>query len=150
MPALPSIVCIDAEDTYDLRRRVLRIGTASSSVDFPEDDLADTIHLGVEVGGDLVAISTWINRRWRHDLSSNAIQLRGMATEPAMRGTGIGLLLLRAGLERARSGGADIVWANARITALAFYVGRGFATHGSQFATAETGIAHQEILLRFE
>lgn len=142
------IIEIDAAATHDLRARVLRSGTSSSAVVFAEDALADTVHLGAELDGNLVAISTWIVRPHPDDHATPGRQVRGMATDPARRGQGHGSRLLLAGLARARDEGADIVWANARTTSLDFYVRHGFHVEGDDFVTADTGLAHRRIALR--
>ena len=60
-------------------------------------------------------------------------RLRGMATEPAVRGSGFGALLLQACVDHvARSGGGEL-WCNARLPALGFYRTAGFAVVGEQF-----------------
>jgi GNAT superfamily N-acetyltransferase len=85
------------------------------------------------------------------DLDSGlaGLQLRGMATDPAVRGTGVGAMLLSAGIERARRAGVDHVWANARSSVLDFYTRHGFDITSDEFESAETAIAHRRILLRF-
>ena len=58
----PKVVAIEAADAYDLRYRVLRVGTPSSIVEYVEDEYASTHHLGVEVDGQIMAITTWIDQ----------------------------------------------------------------------------------------
>lgn len=148
MPGNAVLVEIGVADTYALRRQVLRVGTTSADVEFPEDVLGGTVHLGVEVAGELVAISTWIARDDPGNPSVVGCQLRGMVTNPAVQGSGLGSMLLRAGVERARAAGTAVVWANARSSAVDFYVAHGFSVEGPEFATADTGLAHQRILLQ--
>ena len=78
------IVEIRSADTHALRRSVLRDGTPGHDVIWDGDDDPTTFHLGVSVGGEIVAISSWM---WRpcpdlpgHGPNDTAIQLRGMAT----------------------------------------------------------------------
>jgi len=141
-----------ASETHDLRRRVLRAATPDTDLVWPGDDLATTLHLGVVAGDDavVVAISTWL-RTASPDIAGTGhvgSQLRGMATDPSVRGSGIGSLLLRAGIERAERNGADHVWANARSTVLDFYVAHGFEIASEEFLSAETAIAHRRVLRR--
>jgi predicted GNAT family N-acyltransferase len=144
-----TLIDLLAEQTYDLRRQVLRAGTPSTDVEWAGDDLDTTLHLGVVEVNAVVAISTWLASP-SPDLDPHhvGVQLRGMATDPAMRGHGFGAMLLRAGIERARQSGADHVWANARSAALDFYVGHGFEITSGEFDNAETAIPHRRILLR--
>jgi predicted GNAT family N-acyltransferase len=53
-------------------------------------------------------------------------QLRGMATEPAVRGTGAGRALVSEGLARVADRGGDLVWCDARVPAVGFYELMGF------------------------
>ena len=74
-----------------------------------------------------------------------------MATDPALQGAGLGALLLAAGLDRARSDGADLVWARARSTALAFYLANGFVDgSATSSSTPTTGLPHVVVLHTFD
>jgi predicted GNAT family N-acyltransferase len=143
---------ITSAATHDLRRRVLRVGTPSTSVTWDGDDLDSTVHLGVlRVGSTVpIAISTWLRVNDPDIEHGVGIQLRGMATDPdpEIRGRGHGSRLLDAGIERA-SEHATHLWANARSTALDFYVARGFRVVGPEFHSVETQLAHRRILLEF-
>ncbi len=134
----PVIVTLSAEQTHDLRRRVLRAGTPGSELRWPGDDDPGTLHLGIVSDGVVVAISTWLR-------SGSAIQLRGMATEPDLAGSGLGRRLLNEGIERAADSGAELVWANARVTAVGFYERFGFITVGEVFTTPEVGLPHLRV-----
>ena len=68
-----------------------------------------------------------------------------MAVDDGRRGSGIGAVLLAAGVQRAFDDGAAAVWANARDTALAFYARHGFDVVGDGFVDAATGIPHHRI-----
>lgn len=149
MSDTPIVTEIDVLATHDLRARVLRVGTTSSLVDFPEDAFEDTFHLGVEFGGVLIAISTWIIRQHPDHPSRRGLQLRGMATDPSpnVRGRGFGSMLLLAGLDRARAAGTDIVWANARTTVVDFYRAHGFTVEEPDFISADTGLPHHRVYI---
>lgn len=170
---------ITATDTHDLRRRVLRVGTVTTEVRFAEDELPDTFHLGVETshlgvetssdvtgieaghlgvetGSDvtgveprLVAISTWVWRRHPDHPAVEGAQLRGMATDESVRGTGCGALLLQAGIARCRELGAGHVWARARDAALDFYLAHGFVTFGPGYTDLPTGLPHHDVIRHF-
>jgi predicted GNAT family N-acyltransferase len=140
-----TVVEIAAEETHELRLAVLRNDTPTATVTFPEDDLPGTFHLGVrDADGHLVAISTWIPRLF-HD--QPAVQLRGMATAPRVQGQGAGAILLEAGCARAAAT-APLVWARARDSALAFYVGHGFVVDGEGFIDDQTLKPHHIIVRR--
>jgi GNAT superfamily N-acetyltransferase len=138
---------IGAADTYPLRKLVLRDGTRSSVLAFEGDELDTTFHLGARCDGELVGISTWLDRAYPDRPAERAFQLRGMATHPDRRGHGAGDAMLVAGLDRCRSLGAALVWARARDTALGFYVRHGFATVGPGYTDLTTGLPHHDIVV---
>lgn len=129
---------IAAVDAYPLRRSVLRTGTVTSEVAFDGDE--DGVHFGAFDGDDLVGISSWLPIG-----EGTMFQLRGMATDPAHRGEGIGVALLDAGVKMAGERGVRVVVANARVTALEFYLAHGFYTVGDVYSDETTGLPHQAI-----
>ncbi len=136
---------LPATATHDLRRRVLREGRPAAAVEFDGDEDPGTLHLGLEDGDELVAVSTWLWRPCPVSPTAADRQLRGMAVEPARQGTGVGAELLAAGVSRAWADGATTVWANARDTALEFYRHRGFEVVGDGFVDQATGLPHHVI-----
>lgn len=146
MSPVTEIVAITAADTHDLRRRVLRDGTPSDAVVWDGDEETGTFHLGVRTSSGLIAISTWLRRRYPDRPAEDAVQLRGMATDPAHRGSGVSDRLLLAGLERCAAEGATLVWARARVAALSFYVRHGFVPVGTDYTDLTTGLLHRDIL----
>lgn len=140
------IVEIAAGDTHPLRRSVLRDGTTSDQVVFDGDDESTTFHLGVRDGGDLIAISTWMARRYPDLPAITGYQLRGMAIDPGRRTGGVGSLLLGGGIDRCCSQAAELVWARARMSALGFYERHGFETRGPEYTDLTTGIPHIDIV----
>lgn len=147
-----SVVEVSAAETHPLRTAVLRTGTPSGAVVLPGDDASGVVHLGVrDADGALVAVSTWLPAPpppSAGDDGGDGVQLRMMATAPAVRGEGAGAALLDAGVGRAFAGGADVVWANARDSALGFYTHHGFEVVGDGFVTAATGLRHHVIVRR--
>ena len=147
-----TVVEITAEATHDLRRRVLRDGTPSADVHFAGDDEPGVIHLGASHGGTLVGVSTWIPKPFPADdpslSSQQAMQLRGMATDSAWQGRGVGAAMLRHGVASAHASGAGLVWARARDTALSFYVRHGFEVVGDGFIDDTTQLAHHLVVRR--
>ena len=128
---------------------MLRSGTPSSDVVFDGDDLDTTIHLGARRDGDLVAISTWLERPQPGVEASprRSYQLRGMASHPAARGSGAAAALLAAGLDRCRELGAARVWARARTTAVGFYERHGFDVSSTEYVDPTTCLPHRDITI---
>jgi GNAT superfamily N-acetyltransferase len=130
-----------------LRAAVLRPGQPESAAAFPEDD--EAVHLAAYaddepdrvVGCVTIFPEELVGERgpgWR---------LRGMATDPAVRGTGVGAELLAAADDVARDGGAELLWCNARVSALGFYERSGWTVVSEEFVT-ETGIPHRRMVRR--
>ena len=143
------IARISAADTHALRRRILRAGDPDAAVEWAGDDEDTTFHLGIRNrSGVVVAISTWLQRPDPADPEAQATQLRGMATEPDLAGSGMGSRLLAAGIERCLQRGDTAVWANARLTAVGFYERAGFTVVGAVFETTDTGLPHRMVRRR--
>ena len=138
---------ITAADTHPLRLRVLRDNSPTAVLVFDGDDEPTTFHLGAFRGDELVGIATFVDRPCSNTPDvMRSVQLRGMAVSPTLQSGGVGGVLLRTGIERLRVDGVDVLWANARDTALGFYRGFGM-TVGDAFVDVTTGIAHHRVWL---
>jgi len=83
---------VDAAATYPLRAQELRQGRP---VEIEEDDAPYTLHLAARIdGGDIVGVVRFHPRDcpWRD--TEGSWQLRGMATDPRVRGLGAGRALV--------------------------------------------------------
>ena len=144
------IIEISTADTHALRRAVLRNGDPDRTVVFPEDDLHGTVHLGaLDPRDTIVAISSWVPKSLDgFDALDGlmAVQLRGMATDASLQGTGIGGLLFETGVQRCVDTGIDLVWARARDSALDFYARHGCAIVGAGFIDDTTGLPHHVVV----
>jgi GNAT superfamily N-acetyltransferase len=147
-PTRATVVEVPTEGVLAMRMQVLREGTPSDDPTFDGDDDETTVHLAAMLDGEVVAISTWLRRPWPFAPDVPAVQLRGMATDASVRGTGIGGDLLEVGVARAFAAGAELVWANARDSALRFYRAHGFDVEGEGFRTQDTQLPHHRIIRR--
>jgi GNAT superfamily N-acetyltransferase len=144
-----SVEEVQVEELYELRMEVLRRGTPSDNVHFPQDSDPQTHHLAIrDEAGAVIAASTWSPRPFPDDPDVPAVQLRGMAVSAPHRGRGLGAAMIAAGREDARRGGAVLVWANARDSALDFYLANGFTVSGAGFRTTDTDLPHHRIVQR--
>lgn len=129
---------INAEETYPIRREVLR-----KNIDLPyklEGDFdKDAIHLGAYIDEKLVSIVTLINRR-KELLKGEQFQLRGMGTLSEYRGKGYGKLLVRRSEEYLISRGIQTIWCNARTEATGFYNSLNYNTIGESFNVPKIGM----------
>lgn len=135
---------VSAADTRPLRSEVLRPGQPPTDLVYPGDAVAGSFHAGAFVDGALVGIATVYPEAMpltpAADLDpSNAFRLRGMATRAGLQGQGIGRVVLGRCIEHVREAGADVLWCNARVSALGFYERLGFQTVGDEFDIAGIG-----------
>jgi GNAT superfamily N-acetyltransferase len=140
---------IGAAQTHDLRRRVLRDGRPENLV-FPEDDRPGAFHLGVKpaLAGPLVAVASFSPEETPYRPGRPAVRLRGMATDHACQGQGMGRRLLEEAVQRLRDDGVAVLWGNGRDSALGFYQPLGFEVVGAGFLAGPAGdIPHHVVLL---
>ena len=141
------VVKITTEETYALRTAVLRADTPSSDPKYAEDSKPGTVHLGIfDENKNLIATSTWATNPWQHDSSVLAIQLRGMAVATNHQKSGLGKLLLDAGITHAKTHNANYVWAKARDSALDFYLRNNFVSVGDGFTEGVTQMPHHLVV----
>lgn len=130
---------VPPERTHALRGRVLRPnapGRARSSADeAPGAASFAAIDGDGEVVGTVIVYPEdcpWLP-------GPGAWRLRGMATAPELRSTGIGSAVLAAALDHIAAEGGSLVWCNARTPARAFYERAGFRAHGDEWVDPEIG-----------
>jgi GNAT superfamily N-acetyltransferase len=136
-----------AEEIRPLRHEMLRAGYPPEASVYAEDD--DAVHVGAWDDGLLVACATVFPQPWAGPAPAaerSAWRLRGMAVAPERQGTGIGVQVLTVAVDAARAAGAPLMWANARSTALGFYLRQGWQVAGEEFVTADTGLPHYPIV----
>ena len=134
----------DAETTYPLWRDVLREGRPVPRLEDP----AGTFHLAAHnSSGRLVGVVRFSPAAcpWRPEARA-PWQLRGMATDPTVRGAGAGRALITEGLARVAAHGGDLVWCDARVPALGFYERMGFVVVTEEFDKPEGG-PHRGMLI---
>ena len=128
-----------------LRHLVLRPHQRPEEIVYEHDDDPDALHLGAWADGALVAVASIARHVVPQDLSALAgddavaWRVRGMATLPEQRGSGIGGELLERCVAHARSHGATFVWLNGRVPARAFYERHGFTPSGEVFEPPHLG-----------
>lgn len=137
-----SVTLIPVTDTYPLRLKVLRPGGTIADTHFDTDLIDGTFHLGVYMDGRIVAVGSFHPKAHSALTGSGQYQLRGMATDPDHAGQGHGSALLHAGLEELERRGAGLLWCNARIKAVPFYLRNGFVIEGPLFDIPGIGPHH--------
>jgi len=138
-----------AEEIRALRHDVLRPGYPLEASVYAEDD-DSAVHVGAWDDGELVGCATVFPQAWAGPAPAPepaAWRLRGMAVATARQTGGVGTQVLAAAVRAACEGGARLMWANARSSALGFYLRHGWEVAGEEFLTADTGLPHFPIVL---
>ena len=127
-----------AAEVIDLRHAILRAGLPRETAIFPGDERPEAIHVVAEApGGRIVGCVTLHPSTWQ---DRAAWQLRGMATDPAVRGTGIGRAMLEFVEQLVRSESHVLqLWCNARVPAAGFYQHAGWIIESEQFEIPSAG-----------
>ncbi len=128
---------LSAEDTYPIRKAVLRDGMTLSH-EMLGDHENETLHLGLFESDNLVCIASFMKAS-KDIFKGSQFQLRGMASANAAQGKGFGKLLLEEAELRLKNKGVDILWCNARTVAIDFYKKLGYQTLGTIFQVAQVG-----------
>lgn len=129
-------------ELIDLRHAVLRHGLPREEAMFPGDDAPTSRHYGAFRGDQVLCCATLHASEWEGE---PAFQLRGMATAPEARRTGLGRRVtewMEADLRAAAGAGEGVpllLWCNARVPAVAFYEAMGWAVVSEPFEIPTAG-----------
>lgn len=144
---LIEVLEVDLAATRDLRARVLRNHIPGLPAEAASDGLPSTWHLGAFRGGRLVGVVTGFAEDAPGHPGVPAQRFRFMAVEPSEQGGGAGKALMAEVIQRARSCGDRLLWANGRDTALDFYIRLGFSVVGKGFTDTVSRLPHHLVLL---
>jgi GNAT superfamily N-acetyltransferase len=112
-----------------------------SEVALPGDDDPDTAHFCALDSSDRVVGTGSVRPEappWE-PASGPAWRLRGMATEPDVRGSGIGTAVLTAVIDHVAGLGGGLLWCHARTPAVEFYRRAGLVTRGEAWLDPAIG-----------
>jgi predicted GNAT family N-acyltransferase len=132
---------VTADDVRPLRMAVLRTGRPPETSVLAGDDDPLTRHVAVSLGGEIVSVGTVMPEPppWE-PARPESWRVRGMATVEAMRGRGMGGLVLAELIAYATSAHGTLLWCAARVPAIAFYERYGLASRGEPFDSE--GVEH--------
>lgn len=139
---------VRASAILELRTRVLRPHfPPSQQAHFDGDEASTTHHFAAYHRGDptrVLAAVSYFDAPFPED-NQPAVQLRGMAVAPQYRRQGLGAHLLQTTLARLPFlyPTRQLVWCNARETALPFYQAQGFQLTGHITTLSEIGLHHR-------
>ena len=122
---MTSIEQITPSLTWRLRRDVLYPAQKLAEMEMDED--ADGIHFGAFKDNKLAGIVSLFQK-------GTSFQFRKLAVNPAFQHQGIGNSLLNQITLHAEENGGTIIWCNARVSAIGFYLKAGFSGTGNLFS----------------
>jgi GNAT superfamily N-acetyltransferase len=127
-----------AAEVIDVRHAILRAGLRRETAIFPGDENPEALHVVAEApDGRIVGCVTLHPTTWRDE---PAWQLRGMATDPAVRGSGVGRAMLDYVDQHIRSrSNVRQLWCNARVPAAGFYERAGWRVESEVFEVPTAG-----------
>ncbi len=133
------ITRITATETYPVRHPVLRAGKPLKTCAFTGDDVSTTIHLGLFDKKRLIGVLSLMKISNDLFFQTSQYQLRGMAILKSYQGKGLGNLLINESEHILTNKNIDLVWCNARIIAVNFYIRNGYKVIGAPFEIPEIG-----------
>jgi GNAT superfamily N-acetyltransferase len=137
---------VDASALHELRRRVLRQNDPAKSVAEPRDAEPTSLHFGGLLDGRVVVSASFYPTRAPTRPELLSYQLRYMAVDVDVQGLGYGAQVLAVAERALRDIGAEQLWANARDTALGFYLKTGWELiPDSGHVSEETQLPHHRI-----
>lgn len=134
-----SIQKITSTETYPVRHIVLRAGKPIESCQFDGDELVSTDHFGYYLNNQIIGVISLFEIDNSHFIAQKSFQIRGMAVLPTFQKQGVGEALVKEAEKFCTTQKADLIWFNARSTAVGFYQKMGYEIVGSEFEIKEVG-----------
>ena len=134
-----SIQKIASTETYPVRHIVLRAGKPIESCQFNGDELGSTLHFGYYLNNQIIGVISLFEIDNSHFIAQKSFQIRGMAVLPTFQKQGVGEALVKEAEKFCTTQKADLIWFNARSTAVGFYQKMGYEIVGSEFEIKEVG-----------
>jgi ribosomal protein S18 acetylase RimI-like enzyme len=131
---------ISAFEIIIVRHPVLRFGKPIESCRFEGDDLPTTKHFGLFYEDQLSAVISVFEEKSILFFEENQFQIRGMAVLEQHQKKGFGEALLKYCENQIRNNRVEIIWFNARQTAIGFYEKYQYQKIGDGFEIADIGI----------
>ncbi|MDT0293223.1 GNAT family N-acetyltransferase [Mesonia ostreae] len=130
---------VDAAVVLPIRQKVLREGKPIEMCKMPGDELSSSIHLGLFYENKLAGIATLMVDAHPDFPDLSQLRLRGMAVLPEFQKKQLGKLLIEEAINISQKKHADILWFNARETAIGFYEKFDFSVKGNGFLIEDVG-----------
>lgn len=130
---------ITALETYSVRHPVLREGKPLETCYFEGDNLQSTIHLGLFSNCALIGVVSLFKNINEAFEEKTQFQIRGMAVLTHHQKRGYGEKLLHEAEIYAEKYKCNVLWFNARETAIPFYRKNGYSVQGNPFQIGDIG-----------
>jgi len=127
------IKIISAEKTHAIRHPMLRQGRPIEDCVFDGDHDPNTVHLGAYIDNKLVGVLSAFQKNATTFDVSKSYQIRGVAVLRAAHRKGVGRALMTSIEKLLEQKKIDLIWLNARVTALDFYTALAYNQKGSAF-----------------
>ncbi|UPV80262.1 GNAT family N-acetyltransferase [Bacillus rugosus] len=124
---------ISAEDTYEIRHRILRPHQSIEQCKYEQDHAEGAFHLGAFYEGTLISIASFFPQKQPLITASSAYRLRGMATLEGYRDQKAGSTLIKYAEQKLADRGVQAVWCNARHYVKGYYAKLGWEELGLPF-----------------
>lgn len=139
---------IAPELTHPIRHLVLWPHLEADNCAIHVDTLETTFHLGTLVDEQVVSIATFLKEENDKFSEENQYRLRAMATHPDHRGKNAGGLIVQEAIKMLRNDEIDLLWCDARIGAVDFYLKQGFDLIDQVYEVPKIG-PHKLMFYRF-
>lgn len=134
-----SIKKINYLDTFPVRSAVLRQGKPIEMCSFIGDDAVDTTHFGLFIENNIIGVASVFTSNNENFDNKTQLQLRGMAILKEYQNMGYGKLLIEEIFNFIESTQVELLWFNARETAVPFYEKLGCIKKGTSYEIPEIG-----------
>lgn len=124
---------ISAEKTHAIRHPMLRQGRPIEDCVFDGDKDPKTIHLGAFIENKLVGVLSAYQKSTSAFEVKESYQIRGVAVLTTAHRKGIGRALMANIEHQLKQRKIDLIWLNARITAVDFYTALAYQQKGNAF-----------------
>lgn len=131
---------IEAETTFPVRHCILRSGKPLSSCYFEGDKNEDTLHFGLFEKGKLLGVASFFTQKNIFFQQEKQLQLRGMAILNQYQNKGLGKILLQSCESYLQENKVELIWFNARESAIGFYRSLGYNLEGALFDIPDVGL----------
>ncbi len=146
--AKKEIILVPSEETWQLRQKILRPSQTLENCKYNCDSDPSCFHLAYKIHNHTVTVASLYIESHPLLNAGTPYRLRGMATDTNFQGQGYGELVVLKGFEILATKKCDLLWCNARLRALPFYMKLGFQVIGDVFEIEGVG-PHKVMYKRF-